>query len=207
MIALLSCRRSILDSSNLRPVTNSYLCWTSMGSYYVTTPKTLTLLNKWLGFRGSSSVMVHTVIYTVIRTLGTPSWYWVTPPFLPSEQPQFVRAWTPTRCQKHSKRDDSPGWWQCFQQLLNWLDVLWVVDNSWYTWETVECEKPSSVAVLDTLKPVRQAPTTILRSKALKCFVLPIHPLSDTYTQSVSIFSRLKSPITCLLPFSYTEGS
>ena len=36
--------------------------------------------------------------------------------------------------------------------VLSWLDVLWVVDHSWYTWETVE--KPSSVAVLDTLKPM-----------------------------------------------------
>jgi hypothetical protein len=41
------------------------------------------------------------------------------------------------------------------------LDVLWVVDHSWYTQETVECEKPSSVAVLDTLKMVCLAPTTI----------------------------------------------
>jgi hypothetical protein len=32
----------------------------------------------------------------------------------------------------------------------SWLDVLWVVDHSWYTWETVEREKPSSAAVLGT---------------------------------------------------------
>ena len=48
---------------------------------------------------------------------------------------------------------------------------------------TVEREKPSSVAVLDTLKLVRLAPTNIPRSKALKYFVLPIHPLNGTLTQ------------------------
>ena len=67
-----------------------------------------------------------------------------------------------------------------------WLDVLWVVDHSWYTQETVEHEKPSSVAVLDTLKPVRLAPTTIPCSKALKYLVLPIQPLNGTHMQSSS---------------------
>jgi hypothetical protein len=32
----------------------------------------------------------------------------------------------------------------------SWLDDLWVVDNSKYTLETVECETSSNVAVLDT---------------------------------------------------------
>ena len=84
-----------------------------------------------------------------------------------------------------------------------WLDVLWVVDHSWYTQETFECEKPSSVAVLDTLKPVRLAPTTIPRSMALKSFVLPNHPLNVTYTQSISQLSQsfkiLLSPVYCPL--------
>jgi hypothetical protein len=52
--------------------------------------------------------------------------------------------------------------------------------------KTVEREKPSSVAILDTLKPVRLAPTTIPCSMALKYFVLPIHPLNGTHTQSMS---------------------
>ena len=83
----------------------------------------------------------------------------------------------------------------------SWLDVLWVVDQSWYTQETVECVKPSSVAVLDTLKLVRLEPTTIPRSTALKYLVLPIHPLNGTHTQSMSQLSRgLK-----ILPVIYTD--
>jgi hypothetical protein len=67
----------------------------------------------------------------------------------------------------------------CFSTLAcRWLDVLWVVDHSWYTQETVELEKSSSVAVLNTLKPVCLSPTTIPRSKILQCLVLPIHPLN-----------------------------
>jgi hypothetical protein len=37
--------------------------------------------------------------------------------------------------------------------------------------KTVEREKPSRVVVLDTIKPVRLAPTTIPRSTALHYFV------------------------------------
>ena len=52
--------------------------------------------------------------------------------------------------------------------------------------------KLNSVAVFDKLK-VRLAPTTIPCSKALQCFVLPIHPLSDRHTQSMSqLFQGLK---------------
>ena len=48
-------------------------------------------------------------------------------------------------------RDAGPCWPQRFPQLCQvvWMS-FWVVDHSWYTRETVECEKPSSVAVLDT---------------------------------------------------------
>ena len=52
--------------------------------------------------------------------------------------------------------------------------------------QTVEWEKPSSIAVLDTLKPVHLVFTTIFHSKALQYFVLPIHPLNGTHTQSMS---------------------
>jgi hypothetical protein len=58
------------------------------------------------------------------------------------------------------------------------------------TWETVEREKPSYVEVLDTLKPVRLAPTTIHCSKALKYFVLPIHALNWPHTQSMPQLSQ-----------------
>jgi hypothetical protein len=46
-------------------------------------------------------------------------------------------------------------------------------------------EKPSSFAVLDTLKLMCLAHTTIPRAKALQTFVLPIHPLNGTNTQSM----------------------
>ena len=68
----------------------------------------------------------------------------------------------------------------------SWLDVLWMVGHSRYTGEPVKCEKLSSVAVLDTLKLLRLAPPTIPRSKALQYFVLTIHPLNGTHTQSMS---------------------
>ena len=44
------------------------------------------------------------------------------------------------------------GCWPMLTPMLptvvsSWLDVIWVVDHSWHTGETVECEKPNSVAV------------------------------------------------------------
>ena len=97
--------------------------------------------------------------------------------------PCRVIAWT-----LQGVKSISQGCWPMLTPMLStvvscWLDVLWVVDHSWWTTrETVECEKPSRVAVLDTLKLVRLAPTTIPRSKALQYFVLPIHPLNGTNT-------------------------
>jgi hypothetical protein len=62
--------------------------------------------------------------------------------------------------------------------------------------------KPSSVAVLDTVKLVRLEPTTIPCSKALKYFVLPIHPLNGTHTQFMSQLSEgLKSFFNLSPPF------
>jgi hypothetical protein len=70
--------------------------------------------------------------------------------------------------------------------------------------KTVEHEKSSSVAVLD--KPVRLAPSTIHRSKALQYFILPIHPLNGTHTQTMSQLSQgVKNHyLICLLLFIYT---
>ena len=52
--------------------------------------------------------------------------------------------------------------------------------------------KPSRCAVLDTLKPVCLATTTIPRSKALQSFVLQWarHRLNGTHTQSMSQLSQ-----------------
>jgi hypothetical protein len=89
-----------------------------------------------------------------------------------------------------------------------WLDVHhWVVDHSWYTWESVEREKPSLIALLSTLKTVRLAPTTIPRSKAFIYFVLPIHPLNGTHSQSMSQFSQsLKILIFKSFIYTYWSG-
>ena len=99
---------------------------------------------------------------------------------LPSELPQFVRF--RLQCVESVPQ----GCWHMLTPKLptvvsSWLDVLW---------ETVERGNPSSVAVLDTLNPVHLAPTAIPHSKALKSFVLPIHPLNGTHTQSMSQLSQ-----------------
>ena len=71
---------------------------------------------------------------------------------------------------------------------VGWMSFGWwtILD----THEKLLCEKPSSVAVLDTLKLVSLLSTTIPLSKALKYFVLLIHPLNGTHTQSISQLSQ-----------------
>ena len=56
-----------------------------------------------------------------------------------------------------------------------------------YTRETVEREKPSSFAYLDTVKPVRLAPTAIPVQWHL---IILSHPLNGTHTQSMSQMSQ-----------------
>ena len=94
-----------------------------------------------------------------------------------------------------------PTDWSC------WLDVHWVVDHCSYTRETVEHEKASGVAVLDTFKLVRLAPTSILLHPDI--FVLAHSPSEwHTYTIHFSIVSRLKNPsLTCPRPFLHTNRS
>jgi hypothetical protein len=70
---------------------------------------------------------------------------------------------------------------------------------------TVECENPSSIAVLETLKPVHLATTTIPCSKALKSFVLPVHPLK-MHRHAIHPL-MLKTYSTCHFPFIYTDCS
>ena len=102
---------------------------------------------------------------------------------LPSEQPQFV-AWTRQGVES-LPQGCSPMLTPMLPTVVSsWLDVIWVVNRSLFTQETVEREKLSSVAVLE--KPVCLAPTTIPHSKAFKSFVLPIHPKNGTHIQSMS---------------------
>ena len=119
--------------------------------------------------------------------------YWVDktllPSSLPSKQPQFAGAWT-----LQGVESVSQGCWPMLTPLLptvvsSWLDFLWVVDHSWYTQETVECEKLSSVAVLDTLKPVGLAPYLVQRHFNLLSSPSMVH----THTIIVLIASRLKN--------------
>ena len=89
----------------------------------------------------------------------------------------------------------------------HWI-CLWVVDHSWFTQASVMHEKRSSVAVLYTPTPVRLAPITIHRSKALN-FCLAHSPSEWLPTTiHVSVVSRIENPyLTCLLPFIYTDWS
>ena len=146
----------------------------------------------------------HYYAWLSVYTECTKHWEHL-PNILPSEQPQLVWPWTLQGVESVPQ--------ECWSMLTlklptdffrsSFLDVLWVVDHSWYTQETVEHEKPSSVAVLDTNRCARH-PTTIPRSKALTSF----HPLNGTHTHSVSIVSRLTDPsLTCLLPLVYTDWS
>jgi hypothetical protein len=82
-------------------------------------------------------------------------------------------------------RDSGPCWLQCFPQLSSWLDVFWVVDHSKI--HTGNCLVWKTQQLCSFWhKPVHLVPTTIPRSKALKSFVLLIHCLNGTHTQSMS---------------------
>jgi hypothetical protein len=96
-------------------------------------------------------------------------------------------------------RDTGPCWLQSFPQLCQ---IVWMSFGWWTILDThrkLLCEKPSSVAVLDTLKPVCLAPTTIQYpvQRHLNSLSLPISPLNGTHTHNPSL--------TCLLSFIYTD--
>jgi hypothetical protein len=90
--------------------------------------------------------------------------------------------------------DDVPCWLQCFPQLcqVGCMSLGWsIILDAHGT--LLSAKKNSSIAVLDTFKPMRLAPTTIPRSYAFKYFVLSTHPLNGTHTQSMSqLFQGLK---------------
>jgi hypothetical protein len=119
----------------------------------------------------------------VYQTLGTSSEYWVAP--------QGVER-VPQGC------------WPMLTPVLPtvvscWLDALWVVNQSWYTRGNVKRKRKT--AVLQFLKQNRCALVPTTMPKALKYFVLPIHPLHGTRTQSMSrVVSRLKHPSFNLSP-------
>ena len=129
-------------------------------------------LNDWLtmGFPG---ITYNWLIYTVYKTLGTPSNIKLHP-------------FCPQKCLNLSghglykvliafHRNSTPCWLQCFPQLyqVGWMSFGWwtILDAHGKHFER---EKPSSGVVLDTLKPVRLAPTTIPCSKALQSLVLTL---------------------------------
>jgi hypothetical protein len=85
--------------------------------------------------------------------------------------------------------------------------LLYSVFSSSETNLVLFCTGTTLGTLIDTLKPMHLAPTTIPLSKALKSFVLPIHPLNGTHTQSMSQLSQglKKRSLTRPLPFIYTD--
>jgi hypothetical protein len=75
-----------------------------------------------------------------------PSYYWVAPIF--ALRTTSIRRGNGVESVPRGRRPIMTPLPLTF--VLSWLDVLWVVDHSWYARDTVESEKPSSVAVVDT---------------------------------------------------------
>ena len=110
------------------------------------------------------------------------------------------------RVSKMFHRDAGPCWLQLPTVVSSWQGVLWVVDHSWYTWETIEHEKPSSVAVLDTNRCARHLlPYPIQRHLNILSCPFSLWMAHIQYTIHVSIVSWLKNPP--LLPFICTDWS
>ena len=98
-------------------------------------------------------------------------------------------------------RDAGPCWLQCFPQLYQVGSMCfgwWTILDT-HVGKLLSVEKPSIIAVLDTLRPVRMEPTSIPCSKALQSFVLPIHPLYGTHTQSTTPYTVYKTVVLELL--------
>jgi hypothetical protein len=116
------------------------------------------------------------------------------------EPATFVNSsWTPQGFESVPQ-----GCWPILTPLLptvvsRWLNVLWVVDHSWYTWETVKRGKTQQ-RCSSWHNPMRLAPSTIPSSIDTSIFCLAQSP-SDwhKYTIHISMVSRHKNPsLTCL---------
>ena len=185
-------------------LSTTYLIYTRRGIW----EKTKLTKSVFLGIlQAPTETILRNHIHWVYKTLGTFLILSCTP-FCPRNSLHFWGAWT-KRCLKHTT-----GMLSMLTPMLPTLVSSWLYGpppkrHSWYTRETVEREKPSSVALLDTLKPVHLALTTMPRSKALKYFVLQhSHFKWHTYTIHLLIESRLKNHyLTCLLAFIYTDWS
>jgi hypothetical protein len=101
-------------------------------------------------------------------------------------------------------RDAGPCWLLSVPQLcqVGWMSF------GWWTILNTHGKNPAALQIL-TQTGASGTYYQTPRSKALKCFVLPLHPLNDTHTQSMSQLSHwLRNPsLTCLLPFIYTDWS
>ena len=88
----------------------------------------------------------------------------------------------------------------------SWLDVLWVVDHSWYTGETVEHEKSQQCC---SSSHTNQWAWHLLPYPIQKAQIFCLaHSPSEwhTYTFHVSIVSRLKNTsLTCLHTIIYPD--
>ena len=129
-------------------------------------------------------------------------------PLLPSEQPQFVRAWTLQGVERVLQEC-----WPMLTPMLppvvsSCLDVPWVVDHSWYTRETVEREKPSSVAVLDTNRcSWHLLPYPVQRHLNILSFPFTLW-MSHTHNPCLNCRKGWNNFFSiCLLPFICTDWS
>uniref|UniRef100_A0A4W5LEU1 Phospholipid/glycerol acyltransferase domain-containing protein n=1 Tax=Hucho hucho TaxID=62062 RepID=A0A4W5LEU1_9TELE len=113
------------------------------------------------------------------------------PPFCPQNSLNSSGSWTlqgvesvPQGCWPHVDSNASPQLCQ-----VGWMSFGWWTILDTHT-ETVECEKPSSVAVLDTNRCAWHL-LPYPRSKALQSFVLLVHPLNGT-TYTIHCLNCLK---------------
>jgi hypothetical protein len=105
------------------------------------------LLNWVLGLKADYALWNTLSVQNIRNTFQS---FWVAPSLSPSEQPRLVRPRT-LQCVESFPQECWPMLTPMLPTVVSTcLDVLWVVDHSWYTRETVECEKPSRVVVLDT---------------------------------------------------------